>query len=302
MNFIRYRIHRAATTLVAVAVVLAAAGCLHTSGTVQTSAVPTKLTASGVQLPILMYHSMLPPSVLRGKYIVSPSLFEKDLQYLQKEKYTTVTMQNLLDYVHGKGDLPQKPIIISFDDGYYNNYKYAYPLLKKYHMKMIFSPIGICTEQYSKGDSDHWTYSHVTWKELDEMLKSGTTEVQNHTYNLHHDRKSGRLGVSKRRSESVADYQKMLRGDLSYMQDLMYQHTGVHMNTFVYPFGAMSEATGDVIRSLGFQATMTCTEHINVITRDPECLYGLGRYLRPPDITPEQFFAKKILPAGQKLK
>ena len=131
-------------------------------------------------------------------------------------------------------------------------------------MKMVLSPIGICTEQFSKANSDHITYSHVTWKELNEMLSSGLVEVQNHTYNLHKSN-GGRLGASKRRSESVADYQKMLLADLGHVQDLMYQNTGVRMNTFVYPFGAISEASSDVIKQLGFQATLTCSEKMNYI-------------------------------------
>ncbi|MDD3262170.1 MAG: polysaccharide deacetylase family protein [Oscillospiraceae bacterium] len=300
MKLVQRKLRRAAATLCAAAVILAGAGCLHAAS----SAVPVSAKAvqpAGISLPILMYHSMLPPSVLHGRYIVSPTLFEQDLQYLQKEGYTAVTMQDLLNAVNGEGTLPKKPVMLSFDDGYYNNYKYAFPLVKKYHMKMVLSPIGICTEQFSKADSDHLTYSHVTWKELNEMLQSGCVEVQNHTYNLHQNH-HGRLGASKRRSESVADYQKMLQEDLTHNQALFYEHTGVHMNTFVYPFGAVSEAAGDVIHAVGFRATLTCTEKMNHITQDPACLYELGRFLRPPDLSPAQFFAQKILSAEKKTK
>ena len=292
MMLVKKKIRCAAVTLCALLAVLVAAFGFHANSVGKATAAAVRPPV-GTSMPILMYHSMLPPTTMQGTYIVSPDLFEQDLQYLKKEGYTTIVMQDLINYVNGTGTLPQKPIILTFDDGYFNNYKYAYPLLKKYNMKMVLSPIGICTEQFSKANSDHITYSHVTWKELNEMLSSGLVEVQNHTYNLHKSN-GGRLGASKRRSESVADYQKMLLTDLGHVQDLMYQNTGVRMNTFVYPFGAISEASSDVIKQLGFQATLTCSEKMNYITKDAECLYGLGRFLRPPKIPPAQFFAKKI--------
>lgn len=299
MIYIKKRLLRAVSTLAAVCLLLVAfslGGGTRTPPAVQ--AVKETGAAGGVRLPILMYHSMLPPSVATGTYILSPALFEQDLQYLQKEKYTTVTIETLLDYVNGRGTLPAKPIMLTFDDGYYNNYKYAFPLLKKYNMKMVLSPIGICTERFSTADADHITYSHVTWSELNEMLASGLVEVQNHTYNLHKSGKGARLGSSKLRSESTADYQKMLRADLTKMQDLVFQHTGVRMTAFTYPFGAVSEAAGPVVRLMGFEATMTCNSHVNTIVQDPSCLYGLGRFLRKPGVAPAQFFRETVKDEG----
>ena len=156
MQLIRRKARRAAATLCVLLLVLTTAFGMQKFGT-RADAVPTAAKPAGVSLPILMYHSMLPASVLRGTYIVSPALFEQDLQYLKKEGYTTVVMQDLINYVNGRGSLPTKPIMLTFDDGYYNNYQYAFPLLKKYNMKMVFSPIGSCTEAYSQTDSDHIT-------------------------------------------------------------------------------------------------------------------------------------------------
>lgn len=301
MHLLKSKLHFAIAALC-----LIAAGVLAISGvkmlfSERARAVQVAATVKqpGIHLPIIMYHSMLPPSVMRGKYVVAPQLFEQDLQYLQKEGYTTVNIQDLINYVNGRGNLPAKPVMLSFDDGYYNNYKYAFPLVKKYNMKMVFAPIGICSEQFSKADSDHERYSHVTWKEMKEMTQSGLVEVQNHTYNLHHNAKD-RLGASKKRTESAADYQKMLLSDLKHDQELIYSNTGVLMTAFVYPFGAISEASGPVIQSMGFQATMTCREKMNHITRNPQCLYGLGRFLRTPDTSPAQLFNQKINPSANK--
>ncbi len=109
----------------------------------------------GVRLPIIMYHSMLKDQSRQGQYVISPDTFESDLKYLKAHGYTSVTMQELIDYVKKGAPLPEKPIVLSFDDGYYNNYLYAYPLAKQYGFKIVIAPIGYYTDQYSKVDDNH---------------------------------------------------------------------------------------------------------------------------------------------------
>ncbi|WP_444644901.1 polysaccharide deacetylase family protein [Caproiciproducens sp. R1] len=255
---------------------------------------PAKATdnGKGIKLPVLMYHSMLKDKSYQGVYVISPDIFEKDLQYLQKKGYTAVDVQDLLDYVNQKKPLPSKPVMITFDDGYYNNYLYAYPLVKKYNMKMVLSPIGYYTDLFSDSVSpEHANYSHCTWDELNEMIASGRVEIQNHTYNLH-ENKNGRLGAGMKRGESVSSYTSLLTEDLSKMQEKVKEHTGDTPTAFVYPFGAISGASVPIIRKLGFQASLTCESRMNYITEDPECLYGLGRYLRLGKVTTEAYFRK----------
>ena len=126
------------------------------------------------------------------------------------------------------------------------------------------------------------------------MADSGLVELQNHSYHLH-SKDQGRKGAKKKAVESVAEYQSLLEDDVSTMQRRMQEETGYTPTTFTYPFGAVSDESLPVLKKLGFQATLVCESHINQITRDPECLYGLGRYLRTNKGSSEVFF-KKILP------
>lgn len=244
----------------------------------------------GVPVPVIMYHSILKDPKMQGDYVISPNLLEQDIQYLQAHGYTAVVMEDLLDYVEQGTPLPEKPVLLTFDDGYYNNYVYAYPLAEQYQCKILISPVGAFTEKFSQADDPSPYYGHITWENIREMEQSGYVEFQNHSYNLH--AQSPRKGTKKRSGESVEQYQQMLREDLSKMQQAMHENTGITPNTFVYPFGAVSKEAEPVLRELGFQATLICESKTNFITRDPECLFGLGRYLRPAGVSSEAYFTK----------
>lgn len=90
----------------------------------------TTADTDSVKLPVIMYHSLLKDEKLQNDYTVSPTLFENDLKYLAENGYTTVVVKDLTDYAYGKKSLPEKCIMLTFDDGYYNNYYYALPLLE----------------------------------------------------------------------------------------------------------------------------------------------------------------------------
>ena len=91
---------------------------------------------------------------------------------------------------------------------------------------------------------------------------------------------SGRRGCSIADGESEEDYRRELNGDLSQLQHEMYAHTGYVPFVFAYPFGAVSRESLPVIRENGFLMTLTCREKANTITRDPQCLFGIGRFNR----------------------
>ena len=256
---------------------------------VATSAQPDK---ERINVPIIMYHSILKDPALQGEYVIDPNTFEADLKYITEHGFHTVVMADLIDYVYKGKDLPENPIMITFDDGYYNNYLYAFPLLKKYNCKMVLSPIGIYTDQYSKTIDVSAYYSNATWENLKEMALSGYVELQNHSYHLH-KRSGARLGAKQKAGESDAEYKEILAADLKKAQERFQDELSITPNTFTYPFGVISSASLDVIKDLGFKATLTCEERINSLTKgNKECLYGLGRYLRGNQMTTEAFFAK----------
>ena len=248
----------------------------------------------GIELPIVMYHHVLKEQARLNKYTISPDEFRSDMEYLKTEGYTPIVIADLLAYVEEGAPLPERPVMITFDDGYESFHEYVFPILKEYDFKAVYSIVGRYADQYSAVDDHHIRYSHSTWNELREMRDSGLVEIQNHSYNLH-SIDSGRKGAKKKAVESLVDYRTLLVEDVMKMQTRMREETGYTPTAFVYPFGAVSSESLPILKELGFQATLICESHINAITRDPECLYGLGRYRRPAKTGSEAFF-KKILP------
>ena len=182
----------------------------------------------------------------KSTYIVHPNIFEEDLKYIQSKGYSTITMTELINYVYNDAPLPEKPIIITFDDGYYNNLSYAVPLLHKYNMKAVISIVGEYSDRYTESDEANPNYGYLRWKDINELITDGYIEFQNHTYNSH-SMNNGRNGCKKTSSESAEHYSNFLSNDLNKLQEEFRNNcNGYQPNTFTYPFGAVSKESNSI--------------------------------------------------------
>ncbi len=246
--------------------------------------------SDSIALPIVMYHGLVKEKKWQNQYFIDPAIFERDLAYLQKNGYETIVVQDLIDYTYGKQELPPKPIMITFDDGYYNNCLYAYPLLREYGMKAVFAPVGKFVDDFSKISNHSEYYAHMTWSDISKMAASGTIEIQNHSYDLHY--LNSRKGAMQKRGESDEKYTALLTEDLTLSQKKMKKAIGKFPTAFIYPYGVYNNTTLEVAKEMGFTATFTCDQKINYITKDPDSLYNLGRYIRTPQQSSQKFFTE----------
>lgn len=233
--------------------------------------------AKTVDVPIIMYHS------LAGNYgdtSIDATAFESDLQFLQEQGFQSVTLSQLIDFVHRGIPLPEKPIVLSFDDGYYNNYALGLPLAEKYNMPIVVSVIGKDTERWSQNPSPDLPHGHLSWTEIREMVNSGFVEIANHTWNLH-KHENGRKGVLICKRENTEEYHALLQEDLGRLQLALSIYCDIIPTSFVYPFGAICPVANEILAELGFLATLSCYEGVNKLTQgDTSCLYDLCRYNR----------------------
>jgi peptidoglycan/xylan/chitin deacetylase (PgdA/CDA1 family) len=248
---------------------------------------------STVEMPAIMYHLINEDSSQSGKYVITPARFESDMQYLCDNGYTAVTVGQLLDFAENGTPLPDKPVLITFDDGYESFYVYAFPVLKKLGMSAVLSVIGTYSELYSNCEDHNVKYSHCTWEHIAEMAQSGAVDIGNHTWDLHTLDK--RKGCAIIRGENVEQYSEMLVSDVSKLQDKLEEVTGTAPVLFTYPFGRCCSEAADTIDKMGFKITLGCEEKINRLTpNDPDCLKKIRRFNRDGRLTTQEFF-KKIL-------
>ncbi len=242
----------------------------------------------GIFLPVVMYHSVT--RNLQSEYQVTAQQLEEDLQYLKAHGYETVSVQMLIDYTTGKGTLPEHPIMLTFDDGMYNNLSIALPLLEAYDACAVVSIVGSYTEKEAEADPHVDAYSYLTWEDVKSLTSSRRIELGNHTYDLHENTK--RAGCSIMYGENPEDYTAMLSKDLNQLQRAAKENTGLTPIVFSYPYGYVCRESVPVLRELGFQCSFTCYERPNDIIQDPDCLFGLDRYNRSGLTTTEEFFER----------
>lgn len=145
---------------------------------------------------------------------IDPEDFDWQMKYLVDHGYHTISPEELYAFLEGKGTLPDRPVLITFDDGYVDNYTNAYPILKKYNLKAtIFIVTGFVSER--KG--------YLTWDQLREMEQHGIT-AQSHTVThaplpeLSDERIREELVVSKQQAEA----------ELGHPIEFIAYPTGVH--------------------------------------------------------------------------
>lgn len=246
-----------------------------------------------IELPVVMYHHLSTSSNRLGDYVISPKQLEDDLKYIQKCGYETISAKQLIDFNEKGTPLPEKPIMITFDDGNESVHEYAFPLLQQYEMKAILSVIGKHTDIFSKeNEVSNINYSHVKWSQLKEMQESGIFEIGNHTYDMHDNPGGKRYGVLKKQSESEEAYRQALIDDIGGLSDQIEREVGVRPFIFAYPFGKFSKETKPVIEEMGYKVIFTCEEKVNKLKPDMQQPLSLKRFNRASRYSTEGYFKR----------
>lgn len=243
-----------------------------------------------VKLPIIMYHHVLKDRSKLGKYIVSPKEIEKDILYLKEQGYTTVAIKDLINFVYNKTELPEKPIMLTFDDGYYSNYTYVLPLLEKYDCKAVISITGNYIDKSTAEGKLNPAYSYLTWDLVKELVQSPYVEIQNHSYGMHEI--CERKGCSIMKDETYEEYSREMINDVGKLQKVIEEKTGYRPTTFTYPYGFVCIECNEILQEMGFLATLSCYEGVNILTGDKDELFELKRFNRPSGISQKKFFEK----------
>lgn len=244
------------------------------------------ITENSFHLPIILYHSVLEIPHEGNIYQISVDEMESDLQYITEQGYNTIHVTDLINYIHYDGLIPENPILLTFDDGYRDNYTNLLPLLEKYQCKVVICPISYNSENTV---SDALS-PHMSLEELRILEESPWVELQSHTYNLHFF--DGREGALRKVGETYDTYQNIFREDVRQNEIFFQENNLSQPTTFVYPGGNTNQETHQLVLEAGFVASMiTWPEEINYIDRnDPNCLYNMARFNREGGFDSQEFF------------
>ena len=186
-----------------------------------------KSNNANVKIPILLYHDFVatvPDSDPDNfNYINTPQSFEENIKVLLENGYTFISFQELNTAINGKMSLPEKPILINFDDGYYSNYEYVFPILKKYNVK---ASIFVVTDKIG---TEIDVKRYLNWEQCKEMQDSGLVDIFSH---------------SKRHVFYDKLPVRMLRDDVIESYKIIEKNLGTkNLKVFAYPYGAYTKET-----------------------------------------------------------
>jgi peptidoglycan/xylan/chitin deacetylase (PgdA/CDA1 family) len=200
-------------------------------------------TPRGARVPILMYHYLSTPpagaDIYRRDLSVSPDLFAAHLDRLRAEGYTTITLYDLYQHLATGAALPEKPVILTFDDGYRDNFENAFPALRDRGMRATFFVV--------TDFMDEQRPEYLTWEMAREMLAGGMS-IESH----------GRNHVSLYgKSDDYLVWQA-----LGSLQTIEYE-LGVRPHFVSYPAGEYDQRTIDIFRSANYWAGVTTEQGVD---------------------------------------
>ena len=211
-------------------------------------------------LYILMYHSVVEGDGSNcNDWMVTTQRLREDLQWLKDHGYTTLLPSELAS----GAPLPPKAVLITFDDGYSDNYRLAYPLLQEFQAKAVISVIAERVEDGVDG--------FLTWDMCREMADSGLVEFGSHSYDSHRE---DPRGIKRMSGESREAYEARIFPDLEKSIQLIEEHVGRNVLFFAYPHGQTESWASDFLAQ-HFAVTVTTRHGAANISRG---LYDLPRF------------------------
>ncbi|MBD2464262.1 polysaccharide deacetylase family protein [Oscillatoria sp. FACHB-1407] len=205
------------------------------------------------RVPVLMYHDILPEKEVF--FDVTPEEFEAHLQLIKQNGLTPINLDQLVAHLSTGVPLPEKPVLLTFDDGYEGHYTYVLPLLRKYGYPGIF---GIYTDKVGR----NYGRSSLTWEQLREMAADPLVTIASHS-------------LSHRRLDEIPDHQ--VRREVVESKRILEEQLGIPINHFVYPEGNYSDRAKYWVQLAGYHSALTMDDEENKFAGESDSLLTIER-------------------------
>lgn len=230
-----------------------------------------------IEVPILMYHHFTDNPTINAT--ISQKTARNHIEYVLSQGYEFIGLNELYSYLKGEEIyMPNKPIVLTADDGYLSVYEQLYPLAQEYNVMMSLAPVG-----FSIGNINSRTLPRYGWEHMRRMKDDGLAEYQNHTFDLHYpDERIGRegkrvgIGCLKLKGESFEDYRVRLLNDWSRLEGMLEENLGVGSNFMFYPYGRFTDSTELIAREM-FKGSLSVRRETRTYS-SLEDLWSIPRY------------------------
>jgi peptidoglycan/xylan/chitin deacetylase (PgdA/CDA1 family) len=230
---------------------------------------PNAEPIASAHVPILMYHHLEELTEEQAadpdyqQLFVAPKAFGEQVAYLKNNGYHTITFAELVGAFNGEVSLPDKPVIITFDDGWDDIYNVAYPILRDHGMRATFFI------------STNWIENLagvVSWAQLEEM-SAGGMEFGSHSF------------THPYLTTADPDWMKY---EIEESRSQLEEHTNKTVTAFAYPYGLYDDNVIAAVKEAGYLTACTIDPGTTVTAAD---LFTLPRLWVYGWTTPEDFAA-----------
>ncbi len=211
----------------------------------------TKITLEKFYAPILLYHHIADRKI-QNSYYVSPKIFDEQMRWLKENGYHIISLDDLYEASLGKKGLPEKPAVISFDDGVTDQFTNGLPILKKYGYTATFF---IKLNNVGRGKGG------LTWGQMKELLAADMT-IGSHSVN--HD------------NMALMDL-KTLDYELRESKYILEANLGIKIKYFSFPGGAYTQTTVKEVKLAGYLAAVTTKHKVYQEIKKPDDIFILPR-------------------------
>lgn len=199
---------------------------------------PAGVHSHGFQsVPILCYHRF---GEEKARMVVSPESFREQMEYLADNGYRVIPLGELPGFLDGREALPERSVVISFDDGYKSTYLVAYPILKAHWFP---ATIFVYTDFVN-------AKAALTWAEMREMVDSGLIDIQSHS------KAHSNLALHAH-SEDESAYRQRVAREISVPSAMIRENLGVTPRAFAYPYGDANELVLEQVRAADYAMAVT---------------------------------------------
>ena len=231
------------------------------------------------EFTILSYHEIAQKGeTLNSTYTVTPANFEEQIRFLMDSGYHFVSVDDILAYRKSAKQLPDKAVLLTFDDGYQSVYANAFPIIKKYKIPTVIAVVGSWQKSKERVDFDGHMIDRskfLSQEEIKEMLSSGLVEIASHTYALHKgvlgNPQGNKLPAVKAREwledkqmyENETSYTKRIHDDMLQSTTFLKKYTEQRPRIIVWPYGYYNKKATKMAEKLGMFIGLTLDDGSN---------------------------------------